>query len=63
MCSGNTHASRAKIKQEPRTRASLQEQEGDLKNKNQEPTTSTNTQDLPCFGALEEGKTPTAALA
>ena len=63
MCSGNTHASQAKIKQEPRTRASLQEQEGDLKNKNQEPTTNTNTQDLPCFGALEEGNTPTAALA
>ena len=64
VCVQGTHM---QLKQEsskkPRTRASLQEQEGDLKNKNQEPTTSTNTQDLPCFGALEEGKTPTAALA
>ena len=63
MCSKNTHASQAKIKQEPRTRRTLQEQAQPLKNKGQEPTTSTNTEDLPCFGALDEGKTPTAALA
>ena len=47
----------------PRARTTLQEQEGNLKNKNQEPTTNTNTQDLTCFGALVEGNTPTAALA
>ena len=47
----------------PRARTTLQEQEGNLKNKNQDLTTSTKTHDLPCFGALEEGNTPTAALA
>ena len=64
VCVQGTHM---QLKQEsskkPRTWASLQEQEGNLKNKNQDPTTSTKTLDLPCFGALEEGNTPTAALA
>ena len=64
VCVQGTHM---QVKQEsskkPRTWTSLQEQEHALKNKNQDPDTSANTQDLPCFGALEEGNTPTAALA
>ena len=56
MCSSNTHEDPNKSKQEPKS-----------KNKYQNPRTKNqmmlNTQDLPCFGALEEGKTPTAALA
>ena len=64
VCVQGTHM---QVKQgsskKPRARTSLQEQEGNLKNKNQDPTTSTKTHDLPCFGALKEGNTPTAALA
>ena len=56
MCSRNTHEDPSRNKQETKS-----------KNKCQEPRTKNqmmlNTQDLPCFGALKEGKTPTAALA
>ena len=55
VCVQETHM---QIKQEQ-----ARDQEQALKNKDQEPNTSTSTQDLPCFGALEEGNTPTAALA
>ena len=63
MCSKNTHASQAKINKN-------QEQEELSKNKHNPSRTKAknqpqaqDTQDLPCFGALEEGNTPTAALA
>ena len=52
MCLGNTHKDPSKNQEE--------EQGPRNKNKNQEQL---DTQDLPCFGALLQGKTPTAALA
>ena len=51
MCLGSTHEDSSKNKQESRH-----------KNKNQEQEQH-NTQDLPYFRALCQGKTPTAALA
>ena len=53
MCLESTHEDSSKNKQEPR-----------YKNKNQEQEQEQhNTQDLPCFRALCQGKTPTTALA